>query len=216
MNVSSFVKYLKDTFIDESLYGFSAVDESLKQKTGCNRCLVTLLPYPDLAYMYDPFEFYDMLENLRRGLAAKMNAVKAFLDLNNIKYAIPPASPKDDGNHLAEFSYKWAAIHAGLGFIGKNDVFVHYKYAQRVRMSCLLIDFDVPVYTGDIISRCGECGLCVKACPYHYITGRAWNIDIKREELVDYKNCAAKSKHSGEGQNYLCSFCALACTYPNI
>lgn len=117
---------------------------------------------------------------------------------------------------MAEFSYKWAAIHAGLGFIGKNDVFVHYKYGQRVRISCLLINLDVPGFSENIDSKCGDCDLCVRACPHGYISGRAWNVNIRREELVDYKKCAAKSKHSGDGEKYLCARCSLACRYPKI
>jgi len=210
-----FLEYLRDVFQDESLFGFSSIDKSLAVKTKCKTALVTFLPYPDLEYMYNAVEYFNMLEELRREHSEKLNKIKAFLDENRIKYALPSASPEDDGNHKAEFSYKWAAIHTGLGFIGKNDVFTHYKYAQRVRISCLLIDFALPVFDGEIISKCGECDLCVQACPYHFITGRSWNIDIHRDELVDYKKCAVKSKHSGDGQKHLCSYCLLACKYPN-
>jgi epoxyqueuosine reductase QueG len=154
-----------------------------------------------------------MLEDLRKEHARLLNQVKLFLDTNQVKYAIPPATPKDNGEHRAEFSYKWAAIHAGLGFIGKNDVFVHYKYAQRTRISCLLINHDLPVFEGDIVSKCGKCSLCVDACPYKFITGNMWHINTKREELIDFRKCAIKSNRY---KNYLCARCSLACTYPNI
>ena len=216
MTVTSFFEYVNKIFKDETLFGFSSINDDLADKTGCKCALVTLLPYPDLQYMYNAVEYFTMLEDLRKKHIEKLNEIKVFLDTNRIKYATPPASPKDNGEHMAEFSYKWAAIHAGLGFIGKNDVLVHYKYAQRVRISCLLINFDLPVFSGDISSKCGKCSLCVEACPHKFIIGHVWHIAVQREELIDYRKCATKSKHSGKGQKYLCAHCSLACTYPSI
>ena len=138
MNSLILQKYLLDIFEDDSLFGFSEIDKHLIEKENCKCVLVTLLPYPNLNYAYDEFEFYHMLELLRKQHSDKLNKVKCFLDENGIKYAVPPASPKNDGKHLADFSYKKAAVLAGLGFIGKNTVFVHYKYAQKIRISYLL------------------------------------------------------------------------------
>ena len=188
MNPSKLTDFLLRVFEDDSLFGFSGsvID-------GNNRCvLVTLLPYPDLNYIYSPEEYFVMLEGLWEKHSEKMNQIKAFLEENGISYAIPSASSHDDGNYFAEFSYKWAAIHAGLGFIGKNDVFVHHKYAQKVRISCLLIDIDMPVFGDEVVSKCGDCNLCVRACPYGFITGLTWHINVQRNELVDYRKCALK------------------------
>lgn len=205
--------FLQSLFGDPSLYGYSDIDDHLKEKTGCNCALVTLLPFPDLEKRYRPDEFFQMLEELRKVHTLKIDEVKEYLDKHNIKYASPPASPKDDGEHKADFSYKWAAIHAGLGFIGKNDVFVHYKFGQRVRISCLLLDIDTPVFHGTIESKCGSCDLCVKACPHRLLSGKEWHEHIHREELLDYKRCATKSKHSGDGKKYLCCHCVMACPW---
>ena len=215
MTVDALLDCLKAIFKDESLYGFSAIDSSLADQTGCKCALVTLMPYPDLTYMYNPVEFFHMAESLRKEHSEKMTGLKQYLDRNAVRYATPPASPEDDGEHLAEFSYKWAAIHAGLGFIGKNDVFVHEKYAQRVRISCLLIDDEMPVFTGEVYSKCGACDLCVRACPHGLITGQPWHENVQRHELIDYKTCATKSRHDGNGVKYLCARCSLSCTYPD-
>ncbi len=215
MTVDALLDCLKMIFKDESLYGFSAIDSSLADQTGCKCALVTLMPYPDLTYMYNPVEFFHMAESLRKEHSKKIAGLKQFLDRNAVRYATPPASPKDDGEHLAGFSYKWAAIHAGLGFIGKNDVFVHEKYAQRVRISCLLIDDEMPVFTGEVYSKCGACDLCVRACPHGLITGQPWHENVQRHELIDYKTCATKSRHDGNGVKYLCARCSLSCTYPD-
>ena len=206
-------EFLYSLFLDETLYGYAEIDEDMKSRTGCKCALVTLLPFPDLGKNYRPSEFYEMSEELRKKHSQKVREVKKYLDENNITYVVPPASPEDNGEYKADFSYKWAAIHAGLGCIGKNDVFVHHKYGQRVRISCILLDMDTPVFCGKIESKCGDCDLCVKACPHHLLSGKSWTKDICREELVDYRHCATKSKYDGEGKMYLCCHCTMACRW---
>lgn len=206
-------EFLYSLFEDQSLYGYAEIPDELKKQTGCSCSLVTLMPFPDLDKIYRPDEFYLMCEELRQLHSFKMNAIKEFLDAHSIRYATPPASPKEDGEHKADFSYKWAAIHAGLGFIGKNDVFVHYKLGQRIRISCLFLDMDVPVFHGSIKSLCGSCDLCVKACPHHCLSGMEWNEAICREELIDFKNCATHNRYSGEGKRHLCCYCTMACPW---
>ena len=216
MNPSKVINFLSAVFKDESLFGFSQINGDLADREGCKCAIVTLLPYPNLDYNYNPIEYLVMLENLRKRHSGLMDKVKDFFDDNNVVYKAPPATPNDDGNHRADLSYKWAAVHAGLGFIGKNDVFIHYKYSQKVRISCLLVDLEMLLFTGDVLSECGDCDLCVKACPYNFISGKLWHMDIHRDELIDYKKCATKTKHSGDGLKYACGYCVMACKYPNI
>jgi len=204
----------QEIFGEASLFGFTAIEQRLVDETGCRCAVVTLMPYPEMDFVYNAAVYFDVSEELRAAHGVKMDKLKAFLDQHQVSYATPPASPAEDGEHRAAFSYKWAAIHAGLGFIGKNDVFVHPRYAQRVRISCLLIDFDMPTDAAVMESQCGACVKCVEACPHRFISGAAWRADVKRDELVNYKECAKMSKHSGEGAKYLCMHCALACTYP--
>jgi len=140
--------------------------------------------------------------------------VKDYLTLHGVHYASPSATPAEDGEHLSEYSQKWAAIHAGLGFIGKNDVFVHYMYGQRVRISVILVDLYLPCFTGEITSRCGSCRMCVDACPHGYIAGQPWHINTQRNDLLDYKACASQSNPYGKDSHpSLCGDCLFACLY---
>lgn len=200
-------------FKDRSLYGYADIDGDIKASSGCDCALVTLMPFPDMERAYRPAEFYQMSESLRSEHTLKMAELKRLLDAAGIRYAAPPAAPGDDGEYRAKFSYKWAAAHAGLGFIGKNDVFVHYRFGQRVRISCLLLSADIAPYGGEVKCECGDCELCVKACPHNCLTGAMWTEDIIRSELIDYKRCATWSRHEGKGQRYLCCYCAMACQW---
>ncbi len=60
---------------------------------------------------------------------------------------------------------KGYAHKAGLGWIGRNSLLLHPKYGSWTFLSELLISLDLESdlpYEGD---GCGDCQLCVKACP---------------------------------------------------
>ena len=60
---------------------------------------------------------------------------------------------------------KGYAHKAGLGWIGRNSLLLHPKYGSWTYLSELLISLDLEPdlpYEGD---GCGDCQLCVRACP---------------------------------------------------
>jgi len=63
---------------------------------------------------------------------------------------------------------KDAAVLAGLGTIGRNNLLVHPQWGSRIRLRSVLIDEDLETPPGLIegFSPCETCGeLCHKACP---------------------------------------------------
>ena len=62
------------------------------------------------------------------------------LDEYQVKYDIPPVAQSNEADLEAPFSFKFAAVNAGLGWIGKNDVVITEKYGPRVRLSAILIN----------------------------------------------------------------------------
>jgi len=61
---------------------------------------------------------------------------------------------------------KDAAVMAGLGCIGKNNLFVTPDYGPRVRLRAMLLDVELPA-TGPLeFDPCSECAMpCRAACP---------------------------------------------------
>lgn len=63
------------------------------------------------------------------------------------------------------FSFKHAAVAAGLGVIGKNGLLLTRQYGPRVRLSAVLTEAALdpsPLLTDDL---CEDCDRCYKVCP---------------------------------------------------
>ena len=115
---------------------------------------------------------------------------------------------------IAPFSFKYAAVHAGLGWIGKNDVVVTEKYGPRVRLSAILIDSQFIDGQRITESNCPDlCKKCVEACPYHALHNVKWKIDILRNDIIDYQLCNQKRSQYIEkhGRKNACGLCMVAC-----
>lgn len=115
---------------------------------------------------------------------------------------------------IAPFSFKFAGVNAGLGWVGKNDLLITKKYGPRVRLSAILIDYDLPIGNPVTKSKCPpECNICVSNCPYYALTGYTWNLDSKRDELINYKLCNQKRSHYLKKLNRKnsCGLCMVSC-----
>ena len=122
----------------------------------------------------------------------------------------------NDEEFVSSFSYKYAAVNAGLGWIGKNDVVVTEKYGPRIRLSAILIDHEFTYGQKIVESKCpATCKKCVDSCPYHALHNVMWNIDTMRNDIIDYRLCNQKrslyiEKH---GRKNACGLCMVACPF---
>lgn len=117
-------------------------------------------------------------------------AVGRFLERNGHTCYMPPASmPTDAYKHngvihfAAEFSHRQAAIAAGLGVKGWNNILVTPEFGPRVRLGSLIttakFDFE-PRKLPDKV--CTKCGKCVDICPVNAL-------DPKREHYLEQPKC---------------------------
>jgi len=80
---------------------------------------------------------------------------------------------------------KDAAVLAGLGVMGKNNLLVTPQYGPRVRLRALLLDRFVQC-TGPLtgFSPCETCeGFCMRACPKEAFAGGAYRHDRCRQQM---------------------------------
>jgi epoxyqueuosine reductase QueG len=199
------------------LYGFADISYS-EYSREYKTALVLAMPYENelMLETYSEKKLEQEIQNARQKLNTLLQELEKVLHKNQSKYFIPPVAQMNETDLIAPFSFKYAAIQAGLGWIGKNDVLITKQYGPRVRLTAVLIDevFDY----GEAItkSRCPEdCNRCIGICPYKALKGVEWEIDKKRSEIIDYFLCNQKRSLSIEklGRKSACGLCMIVCPY---
>jgi epoxyqueuosine reductase len=115
-----------------------------------------------------------------------------------------------------DISHKMVATRAGLGWIGKTDLFVSLEYGPRIRLVSILLKTPLTPKTKPIDkSRCGNCTICIDICPAKAANGLLWNINIKREDFFDPWKCRKQCAEFGRirlGVDVrVCGMCVAAC-----
>lgn len=115
--------------------------------------------------------------------------------------------------YRAVFSHKIAGTQSGLGWIGKNDLFVTEEYGSRVRMGTILTNMPLECERVEVVSKCGECTACTNACPAGAIRGKNWEINSSRNDLLDVDKCAEHMKNAYKdiGRGSVCGLCLRVC-----
>ncbi|HEX2946694.1 MAG TPA: 4Fe-4S double cluster binding domain-containing protein [Clostridia bacterium] len=128
------------------------------------------------------------------------------------------ASQSDPGApepYSGVFPHKTGAVLSGMGWIGKNGLFIHKNFGPRVRLGTILTDAEIPCANAVTESRCSACSRCVDACPAMALTGNTWTPGASRDTLVDAKACSdfmsSNFKHIGRGS--VCGVCIKVCPH---
>lgn len=208
---SLFLKY------SQVLYGFTDISYSSFAEA-YQSALVFAVPYSEqltiATYQEEKFEkgILDAKEKLEKILVELEEILKEYKS----KYYIPPVAQSSEEDLAAPFSFKYAAVKAGIGWIGKNDVVITEKYGPRVRLSAVLIDEKFNYGQKILSGKCPDsCKKCVDICPHHALHNKKWDIDTLRNEIIDYKLCNQKrslyiEKH---GRKNACGLCLAVCPF---
>lgn len=120
----------------------------------------------------------------------------------------------------APISDRHWAVRAGLGWIGRDTLFVHprfgsFCYIGEVVTASAADRYDEP-YHGE---GCGDCRLCVDACPNHAIT-----VSESEAPMLDARRCTSYNTIENradvlpdtlrtQGYVYGCDICQSVCPY---
>jgi len=99
--------------------------------------------------------------------------------------------PKNGGGTVAEVSLRHAAVAAGLGSFGRNNLVIHPRLGARVIFTAILTDIELesdPPCTEDL---CIHCDICVKTCPANA---------LEKEGITNVNRCLSKSQPYGLGK----------------
>lgn len=181
-----------------------------------SHALVFAVPHRELITLanYSEEEFENIISAAQVETIEIIAEVTALLDSQKIAYFVPPFAQTDERYLLAPFSFKYAAVNAGLGWIGKNGVLVTQEYGPRIRLSAVLANYPLPAGKPIRKSLCAEgCFRCVNACPYNALKGTQWNIYKQREEIIDYQLCNLERSQylKKHGRKNACGLCMAAC-----
>lgn len=132
--------------------------------------------------------------------------------------AVPIAASQsrngEEEKYNGVFPHKTAAVRAGMGGIGMNNLFIDAKGGIGVRLATVLTDLPLDVSEKRAPSFCVGCGKCVSACPAGALKGVVWREGLTREDLFDPKKCSDHMKtYKDIGRGAVCGLCMKACPY---
>jgi epoxyqueuosine reductase QueG len=130
---------------------------------------------------------------------------------------VPPAlAQADDSTLMAPLPDKTVATLAGVGWIGKCALLVTEAYGCALRLVTVLTDAELPTGMLVTISRCGDCRVCVDACPAHAPSGVPWRPGIPRDEFFDAFACqqhGMRMKAANNLRHEGCGICVAVCPW---
>jgi epoxyqueuosine reductase QueG len=120
-------------------------------------------------------------------------------------YAAVPTPPSTSGKKFARYlSHRRAAVLAGLGVLGRNNLLITPQHGPRVRLVTLVTNAPLKSDPPLKFYPCKNCDICVRACP----AGALKNEKTDRRKCTAYLNKIRKK--SGQDLRY-CGLCIKAC-----
>lgn len=114
-----------------------------------------------------------------------------------------------------DFPHKTAATRAGIGWIGRHCQLITRPFGSWVRLGTVFTDMDLACGPPVEKNFCGNCYLCVDACPATALTGQSWIPGVPRDAILDAMACDQwKKRHYyryHKGHN--CGICSAVCPY---
>lgn len=155
---------------------------------------------------------------LRKRLVDKIDSIsfKLALDMELAGYTAIPVPTDDPYEHKKRkqvhaggiLSLKHAAVHAGLGKIGKNTLLVNKKLGNLLWLGAVITDKTLssdPISDKDFCLP--ECRSCLDACPVEALDG----VDIDNSKCLSLSSAA--SGKNGEAET--CYLCQQVCPNRN-
>ena len=176
--------------------------------------IVDQLPHRNSACVQKSYRHhsYDVINQRLDHLASRLGAVIQRRGFSSLP--VPASLTLDHERLMGLFSNKMAAHLAGLGWIGKSCLLVTPEAGPRVRWAAVLTSALLEPTGSPMASRCGDCDECVRICPPHAFTGRAYRDDEHRDVRFDVHKCQAYFDDLGrEMEVAVCGLCLHICPY---
>jgi epoxyqueuosine reductase QueG len=123
----------------------------------------------------------------------------------------------DFKTHTTRLPHKTIVTRAGLGWIGKCALLVTELFGPAVRLTTVLTDAELPAGKPVNKSRCGDCTVCVDACPGKAPSGRNWELGLYRDSFFNPYDCRKTARklarERADIRETICGICIAACPW---
>lgn len=164
---------------------------------------------PTVEYCHEYQKACDILDDLAR-YTAKFLGVCDYL-------AYPMLSNNLHVNQRKRKAYlphKTVAYLSGLGWVGKNSLFVTKQYGSAVKMATVLTNAELDVGTPMQHSRCGSCTKCMDICDINEISGTHWNVqEGSPQSAYQCKEISKGLNSIKDIDKSICSQCMIICPW---
>jgi epoxyqueuosine reductase len=116
----------------------------------------------------------------------------------------------------AQLPHKTVAALSGLGWISKSSLLITPQFGSALRLTSALTNMPLKTSPAEYHCKCGNCTICVDACPGHAIKGTTWDISTDRDDLVNLSACREITKSRGkpfDRSKGTCGICVAVCPY---
>ena len=127
--------------------------------------------------------------------------------------AMPIAASQSQGKEApyeGVIPHKTAAVLAGLGYVGKNGLFIHPAFGSKIRLATVLTDIPLTPTAPVMENGCGDCQICKNACPAGAIFGE---LPTEGGRNIDPEKCSRYMKEHFQqiGRGSVCGVCIRNC-----
>jgi epoxyqueuosine reductase len=112
-----------------------------------------------------------------------------------------------DSNALPE---RYIAKLSGIGFIGKNASLITEKYGSYVFLGEIITDLEIEP-DNECKNKCGDCDICLKACPTGSLSKENFNICMSY--ITQKKHIEDEWLLKFAGRLFGCDVCQNVCPY---
>lgn len=116
---------------------------------------------------------------------------------------------------IGPISQKAIAAQAGLGWIGRNGLFMTDINGARQRLGAVLTDMPVLKKAPLIDSKCGDCRICIDKCPMKALKGARFDHHPgSRDMVIDWAKCGEyEDKLLDDHRPKVCGMCISTCPF---
>ncbi len=137
-----------------------------------------------------------------------------FIENHGYKY-IPIAASQSINGYQGLFQHKTAARLSGLGYIGKNAMFISDHFGIGVRLGTIITNAPLPHAKTLSKGSCGNCNICSNSCPTLAISGENFDENSPHKTLIDRHTCSEYMKDNFQkiGRGVVCGICMVNCPH---